>query len=653
PLHDQLSIRLHRFFALPKGEESKVAQDGRDHNSPEVSAPLMAMTRQGGGGMYMKESYQNLGMTKVTDKGPSHSKSYDQLMLRVFQSSAIFVQEISKTKPVAYVAFGEQSVPSVGLLFNEPVDPTKSVSDDQPISVRISGVSPYPLRRINLIIETARGQFRETVTTIMANSQLSIVHNYSVHLAPYIFDREEHVHLIAEVIATAQGDEIIGLSEPLAIRVSSSYGRYKQALQDLGAIRKELMMWQQEQASDIMARIGDLSESLAENSQQTSFFNLADRINLEDFQEQLANIRQKESSDHPISQELIGDINEFLTLHEELDDRERDRDFFVASRLYAQKAREISLGHQQTLDQDTENMMEFLAERRERWQERVAQLGETNQDFAIMAQRYAMNPYFTEGWQSMDHAMQQQIRNRGSKNNDQNQEAPFVQLSSLISEYRVWLDALELNENKQREQARSQHMSSLASAEATLKMMRKSQDNIASRLDLSATMVTGDQERVKDVEQMMAKEWHEIKQSQTKVQTQAEQLRKMLSQVPGLTTDRIGDAIEAMKGVKQAGGHGDFYQAEELADQASRLLREGAQDTKSHRSRQKSRQSLHPRKSVIGNEYYGNSIVDMSLTKEHSVDQNYREAVLRDMSQYPRQGRDQSIQKRYLREMLR
>lgn len=642
PARGGVLVRMHSWF--PEGTEKAEVRE----NMAKKTAPLSAFFH--GKSRYLGEPYQSfvtetLSETSISEDKKSQS-SYEHLSFRAAKNSALFVEAISKTKPVAFISLGSPSVPEVGLLWNGA--PSESISDHETISLRLSAVSPYPLVRLNLVIQTQRGEFVETVTRILAVDQLSIVHNFPTVLAPYITGDEEHIHLYGEAIAMDQTQELIGRSEPLALTVVSSYGRYQRTLAALKETRSLTLSWQNASSAE---RLEELKILIKSESAATPFFHSQDRRVMAEITSMMV-ASQMANSD--FRRDLTHQITEFLELHEAIDDRERDRDFFVAARAYSRKA---SGDKEPSLSDDGRRIKEFLQVREARWLDRAKKLQALIGESSFLEENASVlaESSFSKRWDRLH----QKVMEKG-RSAELGTEEGLEELAAMVAEYRQWLSKLESAESLAKENHRLVRSQSLMKASKALKDLQVKQERIAARLDplgmsSSASPKDGEQRQDQEAQEGQASQWPDIKADQIAAAKQGEEIQKMLQSVKNLSTDRLDQAASAMTEVVESGDQSDFERAEIMADRASRLLREGRQEARKQQQSGRQRDQ-NPRKSPMGDGFYGPSIVDLQTEREHVVDDTFRGAVLRQLRQSSgdeESQEDPAVQRRYLREVLR
>ena len=697
-------IDLHGWFpeadlngSAPGGAAygvDRVKQTAREFS--QQAAPLSMFMHRGES--YLKEAYQAFIMTQAYQGQMSSAGagSFDQSMsehrnvnlvpdtphqlslaFRVSRNSAVVVPRISKRKPVAYIALGAPSVPEVGLLWNN-ASPTMTITDHEFISLKLSAVSPYPLVKLRLVIETEGGEYLETVTQILAADQLSIVHNFNTTLRAYITRDEQHVHLFGEAIAIDPADqqtEFIGRSEPLAVTVVSSYGRYLKTLAALKDARHKLMSWSELESASITADLDKLAMMIAAQSSQTPFFHFRDRRTLNNLVEQL---KSNQLKDPVVRGELLVQLTEFLELHESMDQRARDRDFFVAARAYSQKLGQYVSSavasmsprspRSPDLKQAGDQVADFLRERHQSWSQRVQKMSSISAEQAAafqQAHREVLDDhYFVNSWMEIHQqvsARQEDTLGVDTAHHKERLLEAKSTLAQMVSEYARWIDQLESAEQALRDHQRLKHNQVLSQVAQDLRALRKSQDDISVQLDPLSHFtqsphqsVPSDSSTGKKDQLGSTQNWSAIKSEQVATMTQGQELLKMLRQLQNFKGERLDQALRTMSQVVQAGDEHNYAEAELRSDQASRLLREGADQVRRRRANMnQQRRDDQARSQPHGDEFYGAAVLDFTNDEVHEVDKFYREDILQDVNSQSQSVEDQTLKSRYLREILR
>lgn len=622
---ESYSVALHGWFPSLSRDTHKESSD----HKPRHSAPLSVFLSDSRSGA-LKQAYQSFVAV------PQQNQFL--LSFRVSQNSAVFVPNISTTKPMAYVSVGAPSVPEVGLVWHDsPADET--ITDHEPIYLSVSAVSPHPLVKLNLVIQTQAGEFIETVTQILAQDQLSIVHRFSTHLRPYVTAREEHIHLYGEAISVSGdgGDaerETVGRSDPVSITVISSYGRYQQTLEALKQARQQLMDWPQEDDSSHISRLAEIAETIQKSSQQTPFFNYQDRDVISSMVQQM---ESKSLDDEFFREDLRATLIHFLEIHEALDHRERDRDFFVSARGYSSMLQMSQTDSSPNLKAQGGQLENFVKQREVIWQKRAQNLDEK---FWQQHEKFLSENYFSQAIQD--------ITQSSPESSPESVRLAVARIAELVSAYDQWIKDLEAAEDQARQDRILRHSQILSSAVQALKQLQKSQDHIASRLDPQSDFFRPGNESTSS----QSHEWPEIRSDQQQAISQGQVIANQLREISRFQgPSRLDEALKAMGGVIDKGDQQSFQDAEVLADRASRLLREGGSAAQTHQNRFHQSQ-LTPRTQVGGDNYYGSSVIHLNMKASHKVDAFYREDILKQMSE-SHEHTDPVLNSRYLREMLR
>jgi hypothetical protein len=308
-----------------------------------------------------------------------------------------------------------------------------------------------------------------------------------------------------------------------------------------------------------------------------------------------------------------------------LDDRERDRDFFVAAR---------GLSHLLELDSPStrlaeEKMLDFLFEREKRWKIRVGKL--VHPEKLKLLKDVVINHRFTKELNKI-------IQNTLSESQEEKKRSIRI-LSENVPYFRQWIEELEFVEDKEREEREKERQSGLASIREELKQLQKQQLEVSKHLHSSDTRSKDD----------LNQEWPIARMHQNSNIQDAGKLEQKLNALTPRSAERLSAAIESMKLAVQNGENSEFSQAESFADLASRLLHQASKMTEE--DRQKSR-SAYRNKS---GQYYGQSIVggDVEIDHEYRVDPRYREDVLDEVLKSEYQGDNRTILNNFLKRIIR
>ena len=521
----------------------------------------------------------------------SASGSY-LLSLRIAKSSAIHIPEIDQGV-LAKVIVASSGEPQVSLALGQKIaDPHP---DEQEIFLQISAEAQAPLTEIKVRITTTNGVSEELVHSIIANDRLQFAGLHRLVLEPYLQGDLVEVELVAVASDRLQR---VGLSEPLQIKTISAYGRYRQVLTMLGEVKKKLDQQLTNKTSDSQQLQQTLTEAVA-LANNSPFFDVLDRLTMS---EMLAKAR-----DLPA---LSDKLNAFLFEHEAIDDRQRDRDFFVAARRLAQM---FTDGQHDTGD-FKQAIADFLDERRKRWRRRVGILPPADRP---------------ETWSKID--QQQPFKDQIKKTNN------HEELAQIVDRYKSWLTELEGQEDAFRQQLQKKTQQLVSKAQNTLQELQKRQGQISRYLD-----------KAEQRHDQLLLGWGMTRMQQNSNIKQGWQLADQLRQISAVAAARLQGAVTAMRDTLTHGNNQQFVDAETSSDLASRLLRD---------SRNATRQQLNNRgrrRRLSGDRYYGQAVSGtVQLPRGYRVNDKYRQEVLEDINNSNLRQHHQQLLDNYLRRIVR
>lgn len=516
----------------------------------------------------------------------------------------IYLSTIAGNQPVATIDIRELPVPKVAL---EPATRLlKPWPDDRPLPLKISVSSENPLKQIRLQIKAEGRTSTEIVSNILVSDKTRVTTNYDLVLEAYVQSDLSQVEIVAEAIDRAVPLPLVGQSQPLLVETASAYGRYQQTLQTLRQLKSLVDDAAKNQEPSLPNEASDLTDKALKESENSPFFDGLDRVQMSNFNNQVEQLKNQ-----PQMAELFDlqeNLNRFLFEHETLDDKERDRDFFVAARSLSRLIEKDRDRRTISTEAVTQRMKSFLAERQKRWQARTNYLPEKPAGWENIKDQ----PFS----KSMD-----RINEADAKSTPQGQKEALSELSQSVSQYREWLDELEQAEEKARQQAEQKRQEGLTSARNQLKELQKRQTEVSQRLDKSASRS----------EQELTTNWPSTRMMQNTNIKGTSSLEAQLRSLSPQAGERIKAAADAMKLTVESGGQQSFSQAESAADMAGRLLRQAQSAAQKSQREQRRRQR---RRRVTGDNYYGKRIIrgDIEIKREYSVDRRYREEVLEDIS---------------------
>ncbi len=575
--------------------------------------------------------FQTFQMTPVRDPGsPAGEPARYTISFAINERVKIFIPAIDKNRHVAEITVKQLPIPKVTLsLLSDPEDPWP---DDQPLSLQINVEAENPLQIVRLIIKSGSRISNELVANVLNEDMKDLSTEYRLILEPYVESDIAQVEIIAEATDKAIPNPLTGQSQPLRINTASAYGRYQQTLQTLRQIKELVDKAQSDQEAKLPAEAQELADLANKQSEKSPFFDGLDRVQISKFQSEVSLINQDAKMEQML--ELSQNINDFLFEHEILDDRERDRDYFVAARSLSRLI-EIDPGKRPVaLAAVTQRANEFLKDRIERWKLRMARV---SPDLApeTWPKIRDQNPFIKS-------ITDIQAAEASTVPQNEIKVDQLEILSKTVVEYRHWIEALEAAEDKSREVEEKQRQEGLASARDVIKELQKRQGEISGELD-KADQKTKEQ---------LAEQWPATRMKQN---TNAKETKRLESQMRSLSPtagERIEAAAKAMEMTNEAGDTGNYQMAESASDMAGRMLRQA--DSAAQQSQQKKRDRGRRRR-VTGDTYYGQSVVggDVEMKREYQVDRRYREDILEEVQTSSYDEDNRILLENYLRQVVR
>ncbi len=542
-------------------------------------------------------------------------------------------QDLELTMPSLYedhvlVSFSVDKLPNPIVMLSSSEDLTKIWHDEKPLPLEIKVKADYPIDLVNILISIGDKEAKEMVHRVTNNSLTELQTTYNVLLEPYISQDEADVEIVAEVYDKASPVPLVGYSNPLKLKTSSAYGRYRSALKTLRQIKDHLDEAVATKSQVFNEEVKKLIEKSVDFSNQTPFFDNVDRMRIDLFKKMIDDNFLKPQLQNVLS--LSQNLNDFLTEHEMLDDRERDRDYFVAVRGLSRVIEQEPEKRKVALESITKNIKSFLEKRQMRWRLRVSYIEDKSQ-----------LPTWTEV--SVDQPFQramETINYLSPIDQGKDRNLALVELSNSINLYRQWIEELEKAEDAQYEKKEQKRQKSLSSARQKLRELQKRQGQISSVLDRSAS------KKSQEIEQ----KWPAARMKQNSNIKETRSVSRMLQMLSPLGAQRLSLAEEAMQGTLENGKNKNFTQAESLSDMAGRLLRQALKESQKSSSRRKTK-----RRKAKGDDYYGQSIHggDIEIIRDYKVDRRYREDVLDEIQDSSYDQEDKLILDNYLRKVIR
>jgi hypothetical protein len=473
---------------------------------------------------------------------------------------------------------------------------------------------------------------KELVVNVVSENKTELTTDYRLILETYVESDLAQVEIFAEAVDRAIPTPLVGVSEPLKLATASAYGRYREALSTLRSLKTMIDETLGKSDTPLPGDGKKLAAKASTQSEKSPFFDGLDRVQIYRFSASLDDYFASGSSEKLM--ELSGNLNDFLFEHEILDDRERDRDFFVAMRSLSRLIEQDAAKRPIPVAVVTERTRKFLDDRLFRWSKRIERLGAQNAPEKWPTIR-DKKP-FHQAMLAVD-KLETSHKATLERTSDM-----LTILSKTTVEYRSWIEELEAREDKVREAEEQSRQEGLANARDVLRELQQRQGEVSQGLDRASERPRG----------QLADEWPSLRMKENTNIRDTKRLEAQMRALSPTSAARIGGAVEAMEETMKQGDGDDFQMAESAADMAGRLLRQAesaAQDS------QQKRRSRGRRRHVTGDNYYGQSVVggDIEIRREYQVDRRYREDILEEVqsSQYDEENR--ALLENYLRHVVR
>jgi len=545
------------------------------------------------------------------------------------QSADLFIPSLFGEKKLARLDVRSSPVPKISLSIaqDNPPDPWPD-EELLPLQIRADGINP--LKSITLFIHQGKNESRETVANILKETEFTYSNQYRLNLSTFMESDLAEIEITAEATDRASPKPLIGVSKTLKINVASAYGRYQLTLQKLKSVKNALDEAVNSKGLKLDASTLENMQEADQKSHSSPYFDSLDRLEIA----QMANDLKTADNNKSLTTfiQVGAKLSDFLYDHESLDDRERDRDFYVAVRALSRmieldaNSRPAPIGHIK------ERILKFLDQRTDRWKKRLSRLPpelapKTSNDIIKKM------PFHTA------------IEESSTLANDKPDQTSrsLQQLSQTAGRYRDWLDALESAENKARELREQNRQQAVANAENKLRELQKNQSKILNLLDKADT-------RTNEVRN----NWPEIADEQKSNAGKTSALVPEIAQVSPDGARRLEMAEKAMNQALAAGGEQNFNGAESQADLAGRLLNDSQRSLQQQTRNSDGRES-RKRRRVTGDNYFGQNILggDIEVKHDYTVDRKYREEILNSIEDSRQKSDDQSLINNYLKKTVR
>jgi hypothetical protein len=535
------------------------------------------------------------------------------------ETSDLIIPDIS-SKPIARLNVIDLPTPKVQLSLQAPAKDPWPDHVFLPLAIHVSSV--HPMDKVYLKI-TSKGKTSQESVLNISGTLTEVSTNYNLNLQPWMEEDFMEFDIVAEAVDRADPVPLIGQSPPIHLRVASAYGRYRNALTTLKQV-KTMLDDSRSAGKPLAADAATIMRKVITQSEDTPFFDGLDRAELERLE-----IQVKDTVANPAVAKLLDlsdDLGNFLLEHELLDDRERDRDFFIAIRALSRTLDKPAQERTTEAQYMAKKMLRYLDDRHQAWTRRVARLG-PGQEPSGWAKVSRGKPFHKSIHDTAQDARIEPKKSQGY-------------LNLLANEYRTWIEELEAKEDQARAKQEQERQQGLANARNDLREIQQRQDQISAEMDRASDHSADE----------MAQKWPASRSKETSNIKQSKGLLSRLRSMSPTAGERLEQAIQAMEGSLAQGEQEKWTQTEAASDMAGRLLRDADQAaSRSQKSKERGR-----RRKVGGDEYHGTSIGgQVEIKSGYQVDPRYREEILHDVEGELSTGENKVILDGWLRQVVR
>lgn len=535
------------------------------------------------------------------------------------KTAYLFVPQISTVAPVAEVTVKTQPVPIVELIPRSKARTTTGLwPDEEPFRFEINVKGFEPIEQVNLIISRNNKTYKELVTNVMDLDKKLLKLNYKLQPDTYVSANIDQLTIKAEAIDRTLPYSLKGYSKPITIKTASAYGRYLATLRSLNEAKGHIdrALEQEKTTFTLPEKIAFPQISFQANN--SPFFDNLDRMFLNSLNFRKKNLASAKT--HYPMQRLRDEIADFLFEHEIINDRERDRDFFVALRTLSRLIDDKKVGDP-AIPSTIKKLQKFLTKRQSRWQTRIEPMAQKPKSWPEVK-----NNLFTKELKKAGDALAQGRWQDGK-----------ATLNATSNRYEAWLKELEAAEDAHRAQKEQEQQQKKNEALAKLKEIQKEQAKVSIALDKAPRKATDE----------LQEKWAELSGQQRSTMAKTTELEALLKVIAAKAAERIAEARTSMGRTIESGEQGQFPQAESHSDFANRLLRQARSEANRANRR---RQRLDRRRRVTGDNYYGSRIVggDIEFKRTYQVNRKYREDVLEQIQKH--KGEMESAEQRKILE---
>ena len=543
------------------------------------------------------------------------------------EDADLYLSTISASKAVASIKVKKLPMPRVTL--STVAREGEPWADDKPLPLIIDVKADNPLQAVQLHIKAGERENRELVSEVMAQDKKEVHTRYSLALESYMEQDVQEIEIIAEAMDRAVPVPLVGRSKPIVVQVASAYGRYKMSLDTLRQIKSMLDSNLQQQTPVNAKEMKELSQKVQTQADDSPFYDGLDRQQLNQMNQAFEMLEQRPNM--PLMLKVSEDLNRFLFEHENIDDRERDRDFFIGARTLSRVIEQEKKERKLEVGDVNHKLQTFAKERMARWEKRIERLKPENRP---------------ESWKAMkENPIAQNLASIQAADDKGDTRTAIQTLSRNVERYRQFIEELEAKEDSSRKQQEEQRQQGLADARNVMKELQRRQGTVSTKLDKADSRPQAEMEQA----------FNSVRMDQNSNIKGAKELEGQLRSLSPEAGERIKAAAEAMEATVGSGGEGKFGEAETSSDIAGRLLQQA--DSAAKQSQQESQQRGRRRR-VSSDQYYGNQITggDVDLKRNYQVNRRYREDVLNDIRDVKRQESSEeadTLLEDYLRRVIR
>ncbi len=588
--------------------------------SPDATPLLQLKDKEG-------KILQTFKLLREGDARSDDSAGKFSLRFAQAEDADLSLSTISSSRAVASIRVKKLPVPKVTL--SSLAREGEAWADDKPLPLIIDVKAENPLQSVQLLIKAGERESRELVSEVMAQDKKTLNTRYSLALESYVEQDVQDLEIVAEALDRAVPVPLVGRSKPIFVKVASAYGRYKMALESLKEVKSMLDGALQSQKALDAKALAELTDKVQAQADESPFFDGLDRQVLNQLRQSFEKLQAK--NDMSLALTTSEQLNRFLFEHESLDDRERDRDFFIAARTLSRVLEQDKKERKLEVKEITKKLQEFLRVRQTRWAKRVERLPSNARP---------------ESWREMEALPMERAMPPIAEFDAKGDTRQAIQsLSKNVDRYKRWIEELEAKEDSARKQEEEARQQGLADARNVLRELQRRQGSISSKLDRAA------ERKPEELEE----NWNNVRMDQNSNIKGTKELEAQLRSLSPEAGERIRAAGEAMEATVSAGGEKSFVEAETASDAAGRLLQQA--DNAARQSQQENQQRGRRRR-VSNDQYYGNQITggDVDLRRNYQVNRRYREDVLNDIRDAKRQESSEetdTLLEDYLRRVIR